>query len=302
MFMFNLDKNIFIKTNCYDVLYLISGRICHCNVTEERWCEVLFPVVRRWGEVGGRRLALLHRDLLAGGVDHLGAGLALLTRGGVLLGRALLLRPHQDTLALPAVHLLAGRPGDGDAGLLGLWRAGGLHSLQTDLLLSWSTALSCLAHTGPGGDDPGNIKTFLLFLVLADFLLLRMTLLHWDGLTLLLWYLLALIVVAAFLHINRLTLILVNLLADLFLFLPTDFVQIFYTLALCLYLYCCLTDILRYVLTDDLLGGSAELLRNTDTVLGCGLDADLPLLSGADSVLEVHTDLSATPLTYLGGV
>ena len=258
---------------------------------------LLFPVVRGRGEVLGR-LALLHWNFLAGGVDHLGTDLTLVTLGLRLL-LALLLRPHQDTLALSAVHLLAGSLGNGDAGLFRLGLTSGLKSLQTNLFLSWSAALSCLADTSPGGDDPGNVETFLLFLVLADFLLLKLTLLNGDSLTLVLWNLLTFVIVTAFLNINCLALIFINLLADLFLFLPTDFIQIFYTLALCCYLNCCLTDVLRYVLTDYLHGGSTELLRDAGTVLICGLNTDLPLLSVADRVLEVHTDLSATLLTYL---
>jgi len=259
---------------------------------------LLFPVVRGRGEVL-RSLAVLHWNLLAGGVDHLGTGLTLVTLGLSLLLLALLLRPHQDTLALSAVHLLAGCLGNGDASLFRLWITSGLKSLQTNLFLSWSTSLSCLADTSPGGDDPGNVETFLLFLVLADFLLLKLTLLHRDSLTLVLWNLLTFVIVTAFLNINRLALVFINLFADLFLFLSTDFIQIFYTLALCCYLNCCLTDVLRYVLTDYLHGGSAELLRDAGTVLSCGLNADLPLLSVADRVLEVHTDLSATLLTDL---
>ena len=96
-----------------------------------------------------RALALLHGHLLAGGVDQLCAGLALVALIRLSLCLALLFRTNKDTLALSALHLGAGRLGDGDAGLFGLWVASSLHCLQTGLLLYGKTALSRLADTRP---------------------------------------------------------------------------------------------------------------------------------------------------------
>ena len=77
----------------------------------------LFPVaVGRWDVLRGAHMGCLHGlavllgDGLADGVLHLGASLASLAP--VTLGRALVLRPNQDTFTASLGRLRAGGLGD----------------------------------------------------------------------------------------------------------------------------------------------------------------------------------------------
>ena len=189
-----------------------------------------------------------------------------------------------------------------DAGLFLLWAAGCLGDLQTGLFLQRSASLPQLGLTALAWGYLGQLQAFLNLLVLTDFLLLGCTILNRNGMAILDWNLLTLIFIVTLLLINCLAFILVHFVADLFLLSVALFVQIFEAVSDGSDLNGCLTNLLLYVLTADLLCWSTQSLRLADTVLRGAGDTNLFLLGGAVGGLVVHTDLGVTFLTDLGGL
>ena len=178
-----------------------------------------------------------------------------------------------------------------DAGLFLLWVAGCLGDLQTGLFLQRSTSLPQLTDTALAWGYNGQLQAFLNLLVLTDFLLLCCAILDRNGMAILDWNLLTLVFIVTLLLIYCLAFILIDFFADLFLLSATLFVQIFEAVSDGRDLNGCLTNLLLYVLTADLLCWSTQSLRLADTVLRGAGDTNLLLLGGAVGRLVVHTDL-----------